>query len=560
MTIDQLLFWSALSLALVAAGYFHYRRTLRYLHIYQQEGYESWNFFNWFNESKAFDKRATAALLCLILPVVLARAWCGPGIFVAGWLIAFSTLLTVLALTEEDPRKAGKVKLKTTARANRILHVSQTLNAVLLVSIFGFGVASGSYFEAIVGGFMILLVQAYPLILTAANTLLTPYEDGVQASFATEARAQLNKYNPFIIGITGSYGKTSTKHILAEVLNVFEPAFTTPGSINTYMGITQQIRERLTEHHKFAVIEMGAYYLGSIRKLCRLTPPKAAIITGIGLMHLERFGGQDVIQQAKSELAQAVPDDGILVCNGDDLRCRKIAEMYPKKTVLFYGFESEKSKLHAYMHDVETDEAGSKFTINWNGRDYQGRTGLFGKPMLANVLASFTMACALGMKPELVLAAVANLKPEKNRLQPEKQVLKRPAGQPPAQVVTLHDAYNSNPVGFAAALDVLHEMPGERKVLITPGMIELGEMQAAENTKAATRAAQVCDLVVLVGDTNKESLLGGLQSGGMAEGKWRHCSSMKDALQYVYGNYCTGGEIILVENDLPDRYECSPTF
>lgn len=551
-----------LAIVVLALGcvVFHYRRSMRYLQIFQQEAYTENEFLAWFWKEKAFDKRASLSLVLLtcIIYVVSYNFKSLPALVAAVGFIVLT--LVWLSLSEEDPRKKGKVKLKVTERATRILRLAQWLHGALLGVLFWCSGLSVDVPQAVLFcGLLIPLVQSYPVLLLAANRILVPFEDRVQKGFAEEAKALIYQHEPFVIGITGSYGKTSTKHILAEILNVVSPTFTTPGSVNTYMGITRQIRENLSRYHKFAVIEMGAYYIGSIKKLCSLTPPRAAIITGIGLMHLERFGGQDAIQKAKSELAQAVPQDGILVCNGDDPRCREIARLNNKNTVLFYGFTREQP-LDAYMHEIESSADGSTFKINWKGIDYSGKTKLLGKTMLANVLAAFTMSCALGLAPEIVLAAAAGLKPEKNRLQPEKHQVATSESDEPASVVTLHDAYNSNPVGFAAALDVLKELPGNRKILVTPGMIELGEVQQQENRKIANRAAGVCDLVVVVGDTNKDALVEGLNEGGFNKQALQCHATMGEALRFVYSSFCKGGDVVLIENDLPDRYEGSLVF
>src|SRR5206468_12245453 len=124
------------------------------------------------------------------------------------------------------------------------------------------------------------------------------------------AHSKLQRLNPVVIGVTGSYGKTSVKHILGHVLETAGPTLITPGSVNTAMGIARVIRERLQPHHRYLVVEMGAYGIGSIRRLCALTPPRLGIISAIGKAHYERFKSLDAVAQAKFELAEAAAGNG----------------------------------------------------------------------------------------------------------------------------------------------------------------------------------------------------------------------------------------------------------
>lgn len=561
-------------IALFVAGafvnlFFYYRRGLRYLSYFQQEDYTGKRFIKWLFEKKAFDRRGSIPCIIMILVAILAQSfyWVVLGLSVVA-LVA----IVVIASREEDPRKSGKIKLNMTARAKRIFNLASALYVVALLA----ASALWYYFVLPQGPGMVLLafwvnqallIRAQPLFLVAANASLQPYETGLQEGFANEARAVLKKYNPTVVGITGSYGKTSTKVILREILSSVAPTFVPPGSINSYMGVTREIREKLQPIHKYAVIEMGAYYIGSIRRMCTLTPPNAAIITAIGIMHLERFGGQDSVLKAKSELAQAVPEDGILVVNGDDINCRRIAKENPKKTVLHYGWDESNGPLDAIIFDVTANDKGSNFKIKYKGEVYEGFTQLLGKPLLSNALAAFTLACALGIAPQTVISAMRNVRTEKNRLEPVKvpiSTLKvkengNGAEPSPGEVLRLNDAYNSNPIGFAAALDVLGQVSGGRKILVTPGMIELGDRQELENKKAAEKAASVCDLVLVVGDTNRKALTDGLVAGGLDSQKCQNFDDMHTALTYL-STFCKDGDVVLIENDLGDLYEGPVSF
>lgn len=555
----------ALAGTTLASTIFFFRRGLRYLQFFQQEDYESGRFFSWFTTRKAFDRKASPVALggavttYFVWPISPWLGFC-LSMVAALWLVA-------MAKHEDDPRTTGKVTLKMTERAKRIFYLALTLSTVCDIGIaLALFLSLRAHAVPIFWVWQVVLFQLAPVFLIAANQLLDPHEKQLQEGFANEARAILKSVNPLVIGITGSYGKTSMKVILADILNMVAPTFTTPRSINSYMGVTREIRDRLKPQHRYAVIEMGAYYTGSIRRMCSLTPPKAAIVTAVGQMHLERFGSQENVFIAKSELPQAVPEDGILVVNGDYEYCRKMAEMNRKKHTFVYGLDESLGPLDAYMYDLQPSDKGTSFTIKWQGKDYRGFTPLLGRPMLSNALGAFTLSCALGLNPELVLAVLRNVKTESNRLEPARSSIAAMKvatnGSPPREgnILRLNDAFNSNPQGFAGALEVLEEISGKRKILVTPGMIELGDRQFEENKRAAQKAAKFCDLVVLVGQTNRAALLEGLKDGGLIAERFKEVPGMKDAFTFLAEEYCMDGDIVLIENDLPDLYEATPIF
>lgn len=575
-------------ICLCSAYFFFYRRLLRYMQFLQQEDYESGRFLDWLMQRKAFDRRGS---LVSLAGMVLNFFTPFSLLTTAGVNIAVAAGLAYVAGLEEDPRTAGKLALKMTERAKRIFNLACTIYVLSMLVIILYGLTGGFLIAMIPGayrpgfadstsalafdfkmsitGFWLMQLVAFfaePLILVLANALLDPFEKNLQEGFANEARAILGKVHPFVIGITGSYGKTSSKVLLTDILNSVSPTFTTPRSINSYMGVTREIRERMKPQHKYAVIEMGAYYTGSIKRMCTLTPPNAAIVTAVGAMHLERFGSQENVFKAKSELPEALPKDGILVINGDYEYCRKMAENHKDKRVFIYGLEETNGHLDAYMFDLEPTDKGTNFSIRWQGQVYTGSTSLLGKPMLSNALATFTMACVLGLNPELVLAVIKNVKTESNRLEPQRAAIASLQavrnGKPPrdGNILRLNDAYNSNPQGFKGALEVLQRVAGKRKVLVTPGMIELGERQFEENKNCAKSAASFCDLVIVVGGTNKQALVEGLNEGGLSAEKLKQVDSMREALNFLAEEYCIDGDVVLIENDLPDLYEAVPTF
>lgn len=225
-----------------------------------------------------------------------------------------------------------------------------------------------------------------------------------------------------------------------------------------------------------------------------------------------------------------------------------MAAEFKKKTTLLYGIDGASDSVDCFADNIRTTEKGTAFTIHWHGVAYPATIPLFGRTAVSNVLGCFTMACALGVSPEYVTALLASLEQVENRLYVDKQ----------GPVTYLRDAYNSNPSGFAAALEVLQEYPGQRRILMTPGMIELGELQFEENRKIGVRAAAVCDEVLVVSPVNQEALLAGLSQEGGAT-NIHICPDRTQAFVKL-AELQKSGDVILIENDLPDVLETREVF
>lgn len=529
---------------------FGWRRTLSYLRFYQQEGYSNTRFRSWLLDKRAFDTRGTLTAVS-----VAALSWLSysPVLHFALSILGAGVLGVIVTLFEEDPRHSGKIRLVLTQRAHKMVWVSFGLFTVLTciplaLTCTACNSASLPLTKAALAA--VVLVQLPPLLLMLANTALWPAEKALQASLYDDAKGKLAEISPFVVGITGSYGKTGAKAALGELLNqCLGATFWPKKSINTVMGITRAIREELHPHHRYAVMEMGAYNIGSIKRLCEFTPPKAALVTSVGIMHLERFGSPENVYTAKSEIAQALPPDGILVCNGDSPNARRMAEQYSPPTTLLYGLNTSSGHLDCYATEISFSEKGTACTIHWKGEAFPAFTPLLGRPALLNILGAFTMACALGADPRYAVACLANLEPVDNRL-----VLDRSG-----TVSFLRDAYNSNPVGFEAALEVLQSLPATQRVVMTPGMIELGNQQFEQNRRIAARAAEVADIVIVVGKTNRDALLSGLRDAQYAEEKIVIVESREDAFAAVQDR-CERGALVLIENDLGDLHEGKVRF
>ena len=537
-----------LFLPLVVSGaYFFWKRIHQYLRFLQQEEYDPRRFLNWVLQNKFFDCKAAMAIigsLPLAVPSFIISAFhVLPVFFIyVGW-------------SEPDPRTAGKIKLKLTERAKRIRNLAFALQILTFLALVSYLIAmiryqNGYYLHFYIFWILLtIIIQITPIFLAFAVQILQPSEDRIQKKLLDQAKHKFREINPYTIGITGSFGKTSSKAMLGKMLDsALAPTFWPEKGINTPMGITREIREKLSADHKFAVIEMGAYRPGSIKRLCDLTPPRAAIITAVGRMHLDRMGGDDGVFKAKSELPQALPEDGILVCNADNEGARKIASTYPKQTTILCSLTGEIELLPneelCVLQKLETKVEGTKFKIKFRNAEHQGFLAMHGTPALSNFNCCFALASALGADPEYLLAVARNLKQVSNRL----EVVTSP------EYSQINDAYNSNPQGFVAALEVLRDLPGKRKILVTPGMVELGDKQVEENKKVAEFAAKVCDQVYIVSEENRKTLHAGLQAGSFPDENIVFAKNRERAFELL-GADRQSGDVVLLENDLPDLFE-----
>ena len=519
-------------LVLVGFALFALRRLMTYLHLFQQEEYDNPRFIAWIAKNWAWDQRLSFALIAIWLMQMVLHT-------VPQWAFGALAGLACIAVAafEADPRKSAKKKLVMTARATRIYLVA--LAAIAVVGIMA----------ALLTGPLLLWVvpvQLVPLALIAGNLALKPAETRTQQRYWNEAQEVLRRVDPMVIAVTGSYGKTSVKHILGHVLETAAPTLITPGSVNTAMGIARVIRERLQPHHRYFVVEMGAYGPGSIRRLCALTPPKMGIVTAIGMAHYERFKSLETVAEAKFELAEAAAANGGKVIAAaevlDFAAPRRFAEAHRDELLTVGAAEGAAVVIHAMRQDTD----GIAVTVGWQGRQYELRAPLFGLQQGKNLALAFTAACTLGLAPEDVVASLRSTPQIAHRLE-----VKREANG----ATLIDDAYNSNPVGFAAALEVLDVLrrPGGRRILVTPGMVELGAAHDDEHRRIGRLAADHVDVLVAVAPHRVAPLAQSFAEAAPAA-EIVSCPGFAEAQAWMARNVATG-DVVLLENDLPDLLE-----
>ncbi|MDQ0472597.1 Mur ligase family protein [Labrys wisconsinensis] len=519
--------------ALVLAGFavFAWRRLMTYLHIFQQEEYDGGRFLTWMLRTQTFDRRASLALLALF---ALSLIYPVPAIVLAGFM---ALALLVAAWRERDPRKEGKKKLAMTQRATRIFRLAFGL--LILVGLLAAALAVPPV--AIVAW-----VQGAPLALVAAVMILQPQEDRIQQGFWNEAHEKLQRLAPVVVGVTGSYGKTSTKHILGHILESTGSAIITPGSVNTPMGIARIVRERLEPYHRHFVVEMGAYGPGSIARLCRLAPPDIAVVTAVGPAHYERFKSLDAVARTKFELPEAaIARGGKAIVNDEVLAfadAKAFSDAHRASMVLVGEGEGSDARITAAVQEKD----GIRVALTFEGQDHTLFAPLYGLHHGRNMALAFVTALAMGVDAETALVAMKSTPQIAHRLEVKRQ------GD---GVTIVDDGYNSNPAGFASALDILPLLVGQggRRILVTPGMVELGEAHEAVHRKVGARAAGKVDILLAVAPARIEAFIEAYKAGN-PDGEVVECAAFRDAQAWMGSNLRTG-DVVLIENDLPDLYE-----
>ena len=576
------------NLILMAIGallllWFLAERGLSLLMFFQQEEYDNPRFINWLKDKKGYDKSATfwmagAAFVGIVSQILLLRED-GSLIGILGYTVWPIILVAVLRgiFKSRLVRKDSKKPLVLTQRAKRILYLYLMLAlasaAVLLLATLlapkgdhfavNLEIESDSWIDMIafvhvsynlqvVAGsvFFILLAQLLPFLLVFANKLLEPIEERVKAGFRQEAIDKFQRLKPTTIAITGSFGKTSTKHILSHILGAAAPTLATPGSVNTDMGITRVIREQLEDSHQYFIVEMGAYGPGSIARLCTLTPPDTGLITAIGAAHYERFKTLETVAEAKFELAESVFErGGKVVVNKDGLEAALLADRqkHVQGDYIIVGSDADMS-----LSSTEQTKEGLRLVVKDGDDEQEIKAPLYGKHQAGNILVAAAAARAVGLPWAAIKGALASVPQIRHRLE-----VSRVSGQP----TIIDDAYNSNPVGFAYALECLDTLVelGGRRILITPGMVELGSKHDAEHERLGMLAAKHCDLVLVVTPERIPTFMKGLDAANQGNVTVMTYDTQEKAEEWAKRNW-EAGDAVLFENNLPDLYEAEFSF
>ena len=436
--------------------------------------------------------------------------------------------------------KKAKKKFVFTARVKRLYTVSAVVMMILLMIAAGNASSEshgGRFFTAFILVFPILL----PIWVALCGLIAWPVEKAISEMYFRDAQSILQKRRDLIrIGITGSWGKTSVKFILGTILGEKFNTYITPASYNTPMGVTKAIRSGLEPGHRVFIAEMGARHVGDIKEMCRLVHPQMGIITSVGPQHLDTFHTIERIIKTKYELIEALPADGEAFFADDNGICRKLYEQTKIKKHLS-GMDPRVNEVWA--EDIQYNPEGSSFMLCKGSDKITCRTQLLGELNIQNILLCASVAFSLGLNLSQIARGISRIKPVDHRL----QLIRHPGG-----LNVIDDSFNSNIQGARQAFQVLKQFPGKR-IVITPGMVELGEQEYEMNRQFGTFMADCCDLAILVGKKRSEAIAGGLREKGYPDSAVLTVASLEDATDLLKKS-AGAGDTVLFENDLPDNY------
>ena len=516
---------------------------LRYnLHMFQLNGYKNGEHIHWLK------KNVSRQYLLILIGISGILSMCLPGIVTL--LLQTAAVLICMKYYLYLKKTNTKKKLVYTARVKRLILTDGILVILLLVLT---GVFLGV--SRIAGAFAILTTLQI-IALVIVNWINRPVEGMINQHYINDAKKKLRSVPDLtVIGVTGSYGKTSVKYYLDTLLKEHFEVLITPESYNTPMGVVKTIRSSLKPSHQIFICEMGARHVGDIKEICDIVHPEHGIITSVGPQHLETFFNMDNIVNTKFELADALPEVGLLFLNGDNEYIRNHSGKYKNKIFYTTGEWAKARELESQIEegevpqyyqtgDVKLSRTGTEFTVTApDGEKETFQMRLLGEHNVINVAGAVAVANTLGIPLKQLKVPVRRIQPVAHRM----QLLER------GNYTIIDDAFNSNPVGSRAAVETLKQFEGVR-ILITPGMVELGEKEEEYNYKFGTYAADCCDYILLVGEKHTAPIHKGVLESGFSQERCRVFEKLEDALSFAYSIKAEGHKFILLENDLPDNY------
>jgi UDP-N-acetylmuramoyl-tripeptide--D-alanyl-D-alanine ligase len=365
-----------------------------------------------------------------------------------------------------------------------------------------------------------------PVILDGATIALGPLEKRLGDRWVKQAGTRLRASGADVVAITGSYGKTTTKGYVAHLLGGSMRVVASPASFNNRMGLARAINEHLAPGTSVFIAEMGTYGPGEISEICEWIRPRVAAIVAVGPVHLERFRTEERIVNAKAEILDRAEIGVVAIDN--PMLATIASSRAQTMNIITAGTGSSEARVLVRDSDLIID---GHFVASVP-------EGVYG----TNLAVATGISLALGLHPGEVAERIAGLPVAEHR----GSITISGRG-----VTVIDDTYNSNPAGAAAALDSLARAGANgKRVVVTPGMVELGPRQKAENFAFAQRASEESDVLLIVGRTNRVSLTEGASNGSASV---TVVSSREDAVAWVRDNL-SEGDAVLYENDLPDHY------
>lgn len=515
----------------------------KFLQIIQLSAYRLNKYGTWLKDTKAkwvsrIAMLSFLSLACMLVTNFLFNAFQDSKMLGYIGLVFYFTF--AIMFTNTMYKIPQKTPLKLTKRMFRLYVL---LFIMFLAINFGLMLVSleyTMYFRASVVALVPILI---PIVVPLAVVVIYPLELLISYGYKRACAKKLAKHTNLIkIGITGSYGKTSTKFYLKSFLEKKYKVCCSPASFNTPMGITKVVLNHLQPEHEVLIAEMGAVKTGEIKELCNLIKPNHGIITSVGEQHLDTFKTLDNILNTKFELAESLDKDAFCVFNCANQNTSKLYKKCGlKNKVAVCG---GKSPMLVAKNIVATED-GLEFVIEYKQKEYNASTKILGEHNIQNILCAAALAMKLGLTIQQVVETIGELQSAEHRLELKKL---------DNNVLIIDDSFNSNIQGTAVALKTLNMFSGRRKIVVTPGLVELGKREKTENIELGKRIAEVADIAILVNKTQSENIKQGLIDAGFNQNN----IYMQDSLFEVTNQFKTllqAGDVVLLENDLPDNYK-----
>lgn len=526
-----------------------------FLHIFQQNGYKPNEFWHWLVQN--WNRRVLTAehvlynVIIFVLLIFLSNAVTGSAAIIILSVFGISWFGPFNYYGGEDSKKP----LVFTPRMIR-LTIPFAILSFLLPTVSTF-IAYAGYIpftelgiqnDALYAADMYLLAFGWvlgnalvPFFIFVSALITKPIEGYIHRHFIKLAQQKLAQMPDLtVIAITGSYGKTSTKFMIRDLLSQRYAVCSTPGSYNTPMGICKVINNDLEAHHQILVLEMGARYEGNIDELCDIAEPDISVVTNVGVAHLQTFGSQDAIARTKSTIVKRTKPNGKTILNSDDERVKAMGDLRDDLEITYAGLQTGDIR----AKNIRYGPDGMSFTVTSDSEEKEFTMQLLGSHNAQNMLLAVGVARSLGLRLTTMAIAASRMEPIEHRLE-----LKTQNG-----ITVIDDAFNSNPIGAKNAVETLAAFENGRKIIITPGMIELGEIQDQKNKEFGEHiGAANLDLVILVGQHQTEPIREGISSTNFDMEKVSTVSSLYEANRLMQ-DFAQQGDVVLYENDLPDSF------
>ncbi len=510
------------------------------LQMLQLTGYKMNGYKKWFKETKfsyvsrLFMLSFLSVSAMLITNVLLADFFAHRVLSYIG--IVFYILFSSLFITNLFTAKQ-KTPLKYTKRMTRLVVVFTVLvgGATWLMQYVGY-----KYIPYLSFGLIGVIPVLLPLFVFLSYFITYPFEKIISNSYIKKSKIKLkNLKNVKVIGITGSYGKTSVKNILGTILSEKYKVCLTPSSYNTPLGISKTILSNLKEDDEIFIAEMGAKQQFDIKELCDMVEPDIGVITGIGNQHLLTFGSIDNIIKTKCELADYIcGKNSLLFLNADNEIVKGLVNSYKNAFV-----SSIDGQFDIKISNLKTTKQGSSFELAYQNKKAKCKTILLGKHNISNILLATRVALELGLDLNEIATGIEKLTTIPHRL----EIIKSSS-----TYTIIDDAYNGSVEGSKASLDVLSHFDG-KKFVITPGLVELGAEQFNSNFEFGKNMAEICDYVIIDSAINYDAIKTGLIFAGFDAKHIIQVANLTQAVE-VLNTLAEPLDVVLFENDLPDNY------